>query len=190
MGAYWVVGVSSQEAEKPQGKEAMESHEAMVAKYGQPGEHHARLEEMVGIWKMAGTSWMAPGAEPMSWEGVAEKEMILGGRFLREEVKSEMMGMPFNGIGIVGYDNVQDKYMWYWIDDMSTGMMMSDGTADETGKVVTLLGKYMDPATQTMQAVKSIVKITGEDTHMFEMHMMDAEGGGYKSMEIAYERAE
>ena len=56
--------------------------------------------------------------------------MILGDRVMVEEVKSQMMGQPFTGHGMSGYDNVSDKYWATWIDSMSTGVMTSEGTCD------------------------------------------------------------
>ena len=41
-----------------------------------------------------------------------------------------MMGMPFTGHGMRGYDNVSGKYWSTWNDSMSTGMMVSEGTCD------------------------------------------------------------
>jgi hypothetical protein len=35
------------------------------------------------------------------------------------------MGMPFEGLGYTGYDNVKKQYFGTWIDSMSTGIMTS-----------------------------------------------------------------
>ena len=56
--------------------------------------------------------------------------MGLDGRVLIEEVTSSMMGMPFTGHGMTGYDNVTGKYWSTWTDSMSTGLMVSEGTCD------------------------------------------------------------
>jgi hypothetical protein len=145
---------------------------------------------MAGSWKMTGKSWMTPAMEPAPWEGVAEKKMILGDRYLLEEVSSEMMGQAFAGVGIVGYDNLQGKYVWSWIDDMGTGIMISEGKCDDSGKVVTLVGEFMDPMTKTMQPVRTVLSIASEDEHMLEMYMKGPAGPEFKSMEIIYTRGE
>ena len=74
------------------------------------------------------------GAPAMEETGTATRTMALGGRVLVEDVKSTMMGMPFTGHGMMGYDNVTGKYWSTWMDSMSTGMMMSEGTCDAKGR--------------------------------------------------------
>ena len=43
-----------------------------------------------------------------------------------------MMGMPFEGIGRTGYDNVTGKYWSTWIDNMSTGCYLHTEPATPT----------------------------------------------------------
>ena len=40
-----------------------------------------------------------------------------------------MMGQPFSGVGIDGYDNLRKKYVTTWIDTMGTGIFSMEGTA-------------------------------------------------------------
>jgi len=189
MGVLLMTGFSSQQAEKPQAATKEEAPEAMMMKLAQPGAHHERLKAMVGKWEMTGKSSMSPAIEPVSWGGLSEKKMILGDRFLREEVHSEMMGQPFTGIGVVGYDNLLAKYVWIWMDDMSTGIMVSEGTCDDSGKILTLSGEYMDPMEGTMKTARSVIRIISEDKHVFEMYNKGPDGKEFKSMEITYVRS-
>ena len=62
--------------------------------------------------------------------GTATRSVALGGRVLVEEVDSSMMGMPFTGHGMMGFDNVSGKYWSTWNDSMSIGIMVSEGTCD------------------------------------------------------------
>jgi hypothetical protein len=64
-----------------------------------PGLEHQKLAARSGTWDLDMKMWMAPGMPPMESKGEAVCEMVLGGRFLREVVKSEFMGSPFEGIG-------------------------------------------------------------------------------------------
>ena len=50
-----------------------------------------------------------------------------------------MMGTPFTGHGMTGYDNVTGKYWSTWTDSMSTGIMVSEGSCDAEG-VCTFIG--------------------------------------------------
>ena len=45
--------------------------------------------------------------------------------------------MPFEGMGIVGYDNLLKKFVSVWIDNMGTGLMPGTGTYDAATKTYT-----------------------------------------------------
>jgi hypothetical protein len=47
--------------------------------------------------------------------------MILGGRYQQSMIKGNMMGMPFEGMGLLGYDNAQKLFYSTWVDNMGTG---------------------------------------------------------------------
>ncbi len=192
LGALFIAGTLSaqpalcQQSEKPQaGQEAME---AAWLKAGTPGGFHKHLEAMQGTWSIEGKSWTELSPEPMTWTGTATKTMIMGGRFLREGIESEMMGKPFNGLGFMGYDNLAEKYWYFWLDDMSTGVMTSEGECDKSGATFTIVGDYIDPMTGQSQKAKTVIKVLDENKHLFEMYMVSPEGEESKSMEITYLR--
>jgi hypothetical protein len=61
--------------------------------------------------------------------------MIMDGRVMVEDVTSSMMGMPFKGQGMRGYDNVSGKYWGTWVDSMSTGDHGQRGDVRRQGDV-------------------------------------------------------
>lgn len=178
--------VLSQPDEQPQASGTEKLPEAMMAQSAQPGEYHKRLKSMAGTWKVTGESWLTLYVDPVWWDGISGKTMIHGDRFLHEELDGEMMGQVFRDVGILGYDNFQNKYLWTYIDNMSTGMM-SEGTCDESGKILALVGEYI---TGTKQTAKIVLNIVSEDKHMFEMYIVEPDGVGLKGMETLYERIE
>jgi hypothetical protein len=98
------------------------------------------------------------------------------------------MGQPFHGISFTGYDNVREKYRSVWIDDMSTTMVVSEGEADEEGKVITLGGSYACAMTgEKDKATIQVLRILSRDKHVFEMHD-PSRGENSKVMEITYNR--
>jgi hypothetical protein len=100
-----------------------------------------------------------------------------------------MMGEPYEGIGIDGFDRIKQKYVAVWMGTDSTGIFMMEGTADETGKVVTYVGKMDDPLTgQKDKPYKSIAREIDKDTVVFEMYEGAPDGGEFKNMEIRYMR--
>jgi hypothetical protein len=62
---------------------------------------------------------MEPGQPPLESEGTAEHKMILGVRYLQQAFTGDMMGTPFGGIGLNGYDNQKQKFVSTWVDSMS-----------------------------------------------------------------------
>ena len=101
--------------------------------------------------------------------------MILGGRYLQEEFTGEMMGSPFTGIGITGYDNLGKKYVMAWMDSMSTGIYFMEGTADADGRTITLNGRFDDPVKGPMKW-RGVTRIVDDNTEVCEMTMIDKDG--------------
>jgi hypothetical protein len=154
-----------------------------------PGPEHKKLAAMVGQWDAEARCHMAgPDAPPTVSKGTCTTTMILGGRFLQEEFQGDMMGKKFTGIGLTGYDKFNKKYVSLWIDDMGTGMFTSEGTADESGKVLTFTGKMDDPMTgEKAKPMKLISRMVSNDKRVFEMHDLSL-GEKSKIMDITYTR--
>jgi hypothetical protein len=119
---------------------------------------------------------------------VTKAKAILGDRWIMEEFEGQMMGGPFGGLGITGYDNVKKKYVNIWMDTMGTGAMISEGTADAAGKIITYIGTYEDPATNKTKTYRSISKFVSDSKHTFEMYDKTPEGKEFKCLDIVYTR--
>jgi hypothetical protein len=156
-------------------------------KLGTPGAPHKMLASMVGSWKTKVKSWCDPNTGPMESTGTSEHKMLLGGRFLQQEFTGEMMGSPFNGIGLTGYDNHTKKYVSIWMDSMGTAFLVFEGTASAYGRTITQESHYDDPIKGPM-TWRSVTKIVDDNTHVFEMYGIDKQGKEEKMMEITYTR--
>lgn len=152
--------------------------------YMTPGEMQKMLSKGVGTWTMKTSWWMAPGAEAMVSEATAVSEMILGGRYLQSKVSGSMMGMPFEGISVEGYDNAAKLFVNSWIDNMGTGMMFMTGKWDETAKQINYTGKMVDPISSNWVDVRQVVTYNSDGTVKMEMYGPAADGKEYKTMEI------
>lgn len=159
---------------------------AAYAKYATPGPEHAFLKSLSGTWKAVTKSWMGPG-EPQVSEGSAVRTMILGGRYLMDEFKSTFAGQPFEGFGITGYDLYKKEYVGTWSDSMGTGILMSRGKMDASGKVMTMTGSYDDPVTGEKKVMKEVTKFVSPNQHVFEIWEIQG-GKEVKGMEITYTR--
>ncbi len=150
-----------------------------------PNQNHKKLEGFVGSWDAVVRMWMGPQASTS--QGKAEMKMILDGRYLAQEFTSTMgNGMTMHGMGMMGYDNMNSKYFSTWIDNMGTGMYMSEGKMEKDQFV--MQGKMDDPMTgEKGKATKEVWQMVDNDKLIFEMYMME-NGKEMKTMEITYIR--
>jgi len=167
----------------PEQKEMMDKY----VKAGTPGPQHEALAKSVGSYELKVKSWHEPGGPPVEDTGFANRTMKLDGRVLVEEVTSTMTGTPFTGQLMMGFDNVTGQYWGVWVDSMSTGMMVSEGTCDDTHESCTFTGTYNDPLTGQPTKTRMVSRRTGPTTETFEMYGPAPDGSGeMKMMEMVY----
>ena len=152
---------------------------------GAPGPQHARMAKTAGTYDLAIQSWMTPDAEPTSETGTATRAMILGDRVMTEKVEATMHGQPFTGHGMTGYDNVTGKHWSTWNDNMSTGLMVSEGTCDDAG-ACSFTGSWHDPVSKQEVSARMTTKWTSPTVEVFEMYGPGPDGKEYKMMEMTY----
>src|SRR3954471_7411054 len=136
-------------------------------KASQPGEHHAHMKQMAGTFDVEMEMAMAPAAPPQTAKGVQKSQMMLDGRYLHGDYTGDMMGMPFHGMSLMGYDNQKKKYFEAWVDSMSTGLLVFDGTCDASGKVFTFTGEYDDARTGRHLKVRTVSNFVSPDKYTF-----------------------
>lgn len=183
-----VVGVAANEAVRPvhaataqpEGEMSVEDMMAESMRLGSPGEHHKRLDHMVGDWDASATFHMPDGSQ-MTSDGSLSSEWVLGGRFLKADFHlDDMMGMAFDGISFVGYDNAKGQYVSVWMDNMSTGVIVHKGWFE--GDAFVTMGKSAHGGD-----MKIVSEPTGEGTvedTFFERHT--EEGEWFESGSIVY----
>lgn len=154
-----------------------------------PGEPHKLFASLVGSWTTSTKEWMEPGKPPTESTGTAEMKMLLDGRFLYQEYNSQMMGQPFSGIGIDGYDNMTKKYVTAWIDTMGTGIFIMEGTASVDSKTITLKGSHPEPGGGKMSH-RAVWKIIDQNNQTFDMYGTHHGQKEMKVLEITYTRKE
>lgn len=153
-----------------------------------PGDAHKKLDTFVGKWEATMKMYMQPGT-PMESQLTSEFTWILDGRFLKQESKGAFMGQPMNGFGLTGYDNINKKYVNFWIDNTGTAMYFSEGSVDQTGKVFTWYGKMDEPMTgQHDKNVKYVARIIDKDSFVYEVHDLEIGEPNTKVVDILYKR--
>ena len=160
-------------------------------------ENHKLLAGLDGTWSYTVKMWMNPdpNAKPQESKGTAVRKSMMDGRFFVMDVtgKMDMPGpdgkkkeMTFKGMGIEGYDNVKKKFVGTWVDNMGTGIMMSEGTYDPATTTFTYTGEY-EAIPGMKQKIREVMKIADKDHMSFEWYE-DRGGKEAKTMEINYTR--
>ncbi len=162
--------------------------EAAWAKSLACNEHHSRLAEQAGEWDAATKFWMAGPDGPCSQDkGKMVNTMENNGQILKSCFTGEMNGQPFTGTGYTTYDNNRKKHTGVWMDSMSSGIMTQEGEASADGKVLTMVGTYVDPMGQTVKQ-RMVNTMIDKDSMKFEMFSSSNGAPEVKLGEINYTR--
>jgi hypothetical protein len=172
----------------PAAEQEMKAAMEAMEKAATPGAMHQFLAKMAGTWNVESKAWMGPG-DPMISKGTSVCTMVLGGRFLQEEVKADFGGMPYEGKGITGYDNVAKVFQATWVDTLGTGLGVATGSLDPTGKILTSTMTFTDPRTGKEGSMRTVLTLVDEKTHRFEVFERGPDGKEVRTMEMTYRKA-
>jgi hypothetical protein len=178
--------VAQQSQTRPEMTPAQKAEMEAYLKAGTPGAPHQALASWAGTYDLRIKSWHEPGGPAMEDAGTATRSMALGGRVLLEELESSMMGMPYTGRGMTGFDNVSGTYWSTWTDSMSTGIVVSEGTCDPAGKTCRFTGSWNDPIKKGRVKARMTTRWTSPSTEVFELYAPGKDGKEMKMMEITY----
>jgi hypothetical protein len=112
---------------------------------------------------------------------------MLDGRYVHSVWKGDFMGMPFEGHGMDGYDNVAKTFVGTWIDNMGTGIMYSTGSCDDSTNICTFIGDSFDPMSGQKMTFKSVSSWSDDNTYKLEMFAKNP-SGETRVMEIVAKR--
>ena len=177
--------LSAQEKKEPKMTEQQQKEQETWMQYMMPGEMHRLLAQGNGDWHENLVFWMSPEGDATKAESECTNTMILGDRYQESIHKGTMMGMPFEGRGLVGYDNIKKVFQSTWVDNMGTGIMYLEGPFDPKTNSVTLTGKMVDAMTGKTENVREIMTFINEKSQKMEMYMTK-NGKEFKTMEISF----
>lgn len=153
------------------------------------GAEHAALKRSVGEWTVATRMWMDPGAEPIAGKGTATVSEMLGGKWLRQDYHGDMMGTPFDGQLISGYDTIAKRYVAVWVDSFSTAMGCMTGESNDGGKTITYRQHLeLSPMTGGPVDFRYVITVQSDDQHTMEHYVHPQGGAEVKAMELVYTR--
>ena len=173
----------------------MQKMMAQMMELAKTNENHKLLASLDGNWDYTTKMWMDPNAKPQESKGTAVRKSILDGRYVAMDVTGKMqmpgpdgktMDMTFKGHSMEGYDNVKKKFIGAWMDNMGTGIVMSEGDYDAATKTFTYTGE-MEMMPGMKQKFREVLKLTDKSHMSFEWYE-DRGGKEVKTMEINYTR--
>ena len=106
------------------------------------GNEHDRLAAFAGAWTGVARTWLDPKQPPSENPFSGTAKLVLGGRFLRFEYRTELDGTPIAGELILGYERDEGRWATAWIDSFHTGscILSSHGLPKDT--VISVFGEY------------------------------------------------
>ena len=152
----------SAESQAPQAGGPTPEQMAMWQKIAAPGAAHDVLKPVIGTFRAEVTFFMPGMPDGQCSQGTMVNSSVLGGRYV--EMRYQGDGDCMQGIGFVGYDNVKRKYTGLWMDTMSTQIMVSEGSIDAAGKVITQECDVECPM-QGKQHMRTVTTIVDENRH-------------------------
>lgn len=158
--------------------------------YATPGAPHAWMAKMTGTWTCDSVKqWMDPSQPPTTSSATEVISMALNGLYQFSDFSSTMMGMPMQGHGIMGYDNMKKKYVLSWVDNLGSGIVRMEGSYDEPGMTLSMSGKQSDPGRNMETDIRQEIKFQGDDTYTMSMYGTGADGKSeMKFMEGTFHR--
>jgi hypothetical protein len=160
-----------------------------MMKAATPGANHEMLASIAGDWTFKNRMWMNPAAPPTESTGTVTYTTLLGGRYVQGQYRGDMMGTPFEGVGLMGYNNTSQRFEATWVDNMDTMIMYMTGQYDAATKTLTYTGQMDDPVKPgTTVKVREVVRLVSPDAHVMEWYET-RNGKEVKTMEVTYNRA-
>lgn len=135
-----------------------------------PGPEHAELKALDGTWDAV----MEMGGQKS--KATAKYKTICGGMWIASDFECDLGGVPFQGHGMDGYDQLKKKYVGYWFDSMTSAPMTMEGNFDADHKVLTMTGTSPGPDGKP-QKFRTTTETKGPDQMTFKMFMASPSNG-------------
>lgn len=155
--------------------------------FAKPGKMHKWLASFNGTWEGKVLGFMDP-AKPDTSNVVQTYTMALNGLYQEGQLTGTMMGMPFEGKSVSGFDNAKKIFVSTWIDNLGSGIIFMTGNYDEATKTLHLKGVQSNPVTGKDSGIREVMKIVDDNTYILEMYGDGFDGKEMKFMEGTFKR--
>jgi hypothetical protein len=150
-----------------------------VVRRNLPGPGHAALKPLEGRWRVEHSIYIVlgtPDKPAVSTDIVCRREWVSDGRYLRDVTEGSIAGQPYYRQGLLGYDNMDQRYEWVTVD-MNTMMMIYRGATGSGPQMpIIMAGSFTDPGWLGEDNVgknvpmRTVIRIENNDRHVFELY--------------------
>ncbi len=160
---------------------------AFAQEMPKPTAHHLAMKAVEGTWDAIVKNYAGPGQPPMESKAVEVNKVVGNGFWMQTDFHGQMMGAPFDGHGLFGFDPVAGKHVGTWVDSVSPVQAITSGTCKDGCKEITsTFTMNLGPAgTATF---KEVAKQIDADHRTMAMWMQGKDGKEMLLMEISYTR--
>lgn len=153
------------------------------AQYMAPSEVHALLATYTGDFTMEISMYTGNGKAPSLVIVESENAMLLGGRFLEMNQHGTMMGMDYQAIMTMGYNNTDRQFAFTTLTNMGTGILSLYGDWDANTKTATLYGHMINPVSKEKIIVRQTIAFTDANTILIESYDQEGEQPEIKTLQ-------
>jgi len=142
---------------------------------------HTRLMKGVGEWK--GTLTMSMPGMPDETVPCKESVTSIGEFWTSSQFECELMGMPFHGHGVNGYDTARKVYVGTWVDSTTTFLVVMEGHMDPAKNALVM--RYTAPDMTTGElAPHRVETVTSDDAYTSTFFVGEGEGTKHMLLEM------
>jgi len=146
----------------------------------------ARLTAMCGVWDVAMTLWVKPGAAGLTTKATSTITPLFGGRYIEETIEGTFNGVPFTTKSWTGFNAATRQYEATRISSTSPGRIAETGHFDELAKAFDLKADYQDAGDTWHQ--RTTILPQSADSMVATSYLSFGRVPEWKAVEIKYTR--
>jgi hypothetical protein len=148
-----------------------------------PQPEHQALSVLAGNWKGSMTLQL-PGMEPMKGELTRSARLDMNGLWLISDYEGTMMGAPFRGHSIWGFDPAKKKQVEVWVDSFRSSVSQIEGDYDPSQQTWTKWTDGVHPVTGQKVRERHTVALKPDGTFFMELAAPGSNGDYLPFMQV------
>ena len=127
--------------------------------YAKAGPYHKMIDTIAGTWQEEMKFYMDGVDTPQTVKMTAVIAPVLNGLYQQTLHRGKVMGLPYEGRALLGFNKAKNKFEYTWIDNFSSGMMYLTGDLDSVTNLINLTGTMADPVTGKEIGIRQTIEM-------------------------------